>query len=419
MDRNIEPMKSICIIGAGECGTRAAFALREGGFEDRITLINGEACNPYERPALSKPENAKLGDTNTDEQKLFYREISPIQKYADNNINLLTNVHATSIDREDKNVVLSNNSKVNYDKLLLATGATPRMVESNGGAVMVMRTNADAEQIYALAKQAKNAVIIGAGLIGLELAAELCSKGIKVTVVEMTNRAMARAVPLNTAAKIVERHILEGVSFKFNSKIVEIFNDGIILDDDTKLPTDLTVAAIGVTPNTTLASSADLTCDNGISVSSRLQTNDPNIYAAGDCANFDHPTYGKIRQETWRNAQEQGQYAASCMLGTATDFEHIAWFWSDQYDLGLQVAGRPNENDIATIRELGDSCGNGASITFYTDQNGQLTAAVGLGIGNKLAKDIRLAEMLIAKNKTPSLSDLADPTLNLKKLLRA
>lgn len=401
-------MKSICIIGAGECGTRAAFALREEGFEGSITLINGEDYTPYERPALSKPN----------ENNQFVREIAPEQKYAENNIELLTNLHALRIDRLLQNVELSNGKHLRYDKLLLATGATPRTVESDDNSVLVMRTMAEAEQIYAKTKQAKSAVIIGAGLIGLELASELCTKGINVTVVEMTDRAMARAVPTETATIIVNRHKKEGVAFKFNVKITEIKNGEVTLNDGTKLPSDLTVAAIGVTPNVKLAKDANLICDNGICVSSTLQTNDPNILAAGDCANFDHPHYGKIRQETWRNAQEQGNYAALCMLSNPPVFAHVPWFWSDQYDLGLQVAGRANENDIATIRDLDDSCGDDATLTFYTSRSGQLTAAIGLGKGNKVAKDIRLAEMLIAKHKAPSLSDLADPTLNLKKLLR-
>lgn len=403
-------MKSICIIGAGECGTRAAFALREEGFEGSITLINGEDCTPYERPPLSKPTRAK-----PDDQIQFYREIATVEKFTEHKINLLTNVHATGINRQNQSVNLSNDSTLTYDKLLLATGATPRKVESNDSSVLVMRTLADAEQIYTKAQQAKEVVIIGAGLIGLELAAELCTKGINVTVVEMADRAMARAVPLPTATKIIDRHIQEGVSFKFNSKIVEITKDQIVLEDGTLLPSDLTVAAIGVTPNTELANAAKLNCENGICVSSTLQTIDPDIFAAGDCVNFDHPYYGKIRQETWRNAQEHGNYAALCMLGKAQNFTHIPWFWSDQYDLGLQIAGRPNETDTATIRDLGDE----ATITFYTSKSGVLTAAVGLGKGNKVAKDIRLAEMLIAKNKTPSLSELANPVLNLKKLLRA
>lgn len=408
MDRNKELMKSICIIGAGECGTRAAFALREEGFVGNINLINGENCRPYERPALSKPNK----------QNQFYQEIAPVQKYADSNIELLTNMHVTRIDRQIQNVELSDGSCINYDKLLLATGATARSIESNGNSVLVMRTNADAEQIYSSAYQAKNAVIIGAGLIGLELAAELCSKGIKVTIIEMADRAMARAVPLDTAIKIVERHIQEGVSFKFNSRIIEITKGHIVLQDGTILPSDITIAAIGVVPNITLANKAGLTCENGICVSSTFQTTDPKIYAAGDCANFAHPRYGNIRQETWRNAQEQGTYAALCLLEKAATYTHIPWFWSDQYDLGLQIAGRPSNNDIATIRELGTTPCDGATITFYSNNSGHLSAAVGIGKGNKVAKDIRIAQMLIAKNKVLSLSDLANPSLNLKKLLR-
>lgn len=398
-------MESICIIGAGECGTRAAFALREAGFENKITLVNDETCLPYERPTLSKPDG----------ENQFFREISPSEKFIDNKVDLLTNVHATRINKQEQTIALSNGNTLHYNKLLLTTGSTPRTIPNSDGSVLVMRTKADAEHIYDQAQQATNAVIIGAGLIGLELAAELCGRGIKVTVVEMASCALGRAVPLPTANKIIERHIQAGVSFKFSSKIVEISKGQIILESGIKLPTDLTVAAIGVIPNTALAKAANLICENGISVSNTLQTNDANIFAAGDCANFAHPRYGKIRQETWRNAQEQGQHAALCMLGKAPEYTHIPWFWSDQYDLGLQIAGIPNEEDLAATRNLE----NESSITFYTSKSGTITAAVGLGIGNSVAKDIRLAEMMIAKNITPSINDLVDSKINLKKLLRS
>jgi 3-phenylpropionate/trans-cinnamate dioxygenase ferredoxin reductase component len=399
-------MDAICIIGAGDCGARAAFALRENGFSGAINLINAEKGIPYERPPLSKP----------DEHGQFVREIAASERYDAAKITLLSDVNVTSIDRRISSLFLSDSSVLAYDRLLIATGATPRDFPNDPDeCALSLRTKDDAEKIYTAAKNAKNAVIIGAGLIGLELAAELRGQNIDVTIVEMAPAALGRAVPKAEADRIVERHISAGVRFIFDAKIDRLAKGMVALEDGEKLSAELIVSAIGVSPNIDLAESAGLDCGNGILTSSTLATSDPKIFAAGDCACFDHPRYGKIRLECWRNALEQGECAALAMLGGCEPFQKLPWFWSDQYELGLQVVGRPDPADTITTRDLGKA----ATISFYSSADGVLNAAVGLGVGNAVAKDIRLAEMLIEKGARPPLTSLTDPTVNLKKLLRS
>lgn len=399
-------MDRICIIGAGVCGTRAAFALREAGFAGDVMLVSAEAGLPYDRPPLSKP-NAQGG---------FLTEIATADSLEKARITLLSGVTVTAIDRPNACIALSDGSSHTYDRLLLATGATPRSLSCDPqGHALMMRTKEDADRIYTRAQSASRAVIIGAGLIGLELAAELRRRDIAVTVVEMAPRALGRAVPDATADRIVARHRNAGVAFRFDAGIAGIAAGSVTLCGNETLPADLIVAAVGVIPDTALAESAGLACANGITVSATLATSDPRIFAAGDCANFDHPDLGQIRLESWRNAQDQGGWAAQAMLGADAPFRQTPWFWSDQYELGLQITGHPDPQNTATIRDLGQ----GATITFFSAPDGTLTAAVGLGPGNAVAKDIRLAEMMIARSSTPSPDDLADPSVTLKTLLRS
>ncbi|MCZ7470082.1 FAD-dependent oxidoreductase [Agrobacterium sp. O3.4] len=397
-------MDAIVIIGAGEAGTRAAFTLRETGFDGDITLVGAEPHPPYERPPLSKPLEAAVrmkpicADGALEAARIAY----------------LQGVSATRINAKDRLVTLDGGRMIGYDRLLLATGAQPRTLACPGaGQALNFRTHADAEAIFSRADSGARIAIIGGGLIGMELAAVLRGKGLTVSVIEAAARPLGRAVPPRFAEKIHARHRDEGVHFHLGQGVSEITPEAVLLTDGGRVPADIVVSAIGVVPNIALAEAAGLATGNGILTDAFLRTSDPQIFAAGDCAAVSQAAGGHIRFESWRNARSQAEIAARNSLGANEAFAALPWFWSDQYDLGLQVAGLPQPGHQSVIRPLG----NGELEFFLED--GQLVAAAGLGIGNSVAKDIKLAEMLIAAGISPDPAALADPGLNLKTLLKS
>ena len=229
-----------------------------------------------------------------------------------------------------------------------------------------------------------------------------------------------RGVPPEIAAFIEARHRAEGVDFRIGKGLERIEAEDkkkiLILQDGTRLEADIILAGIGATPEVALAAAAGLTLDNGICVNAELQTSDPDIYAAGDCCSFPHPLYDnrRMRLEAWRNAQDQGHFVAANMLGGHDIYGAVPWFWSDQYDMHLQVAGMGDGAAQTLSRDMGDD----ARLMFHMATDGRLLAASGVGPIGKIAKDIRLAEMLIAKRAAPDASKLVDPNFKLKSLLK-
>jgi len=262
--------------------------------------------------------------------------------------------------------------------------------------------------------------ILGGGFIGLELAASARRRGARVTVIEALPRILTRGVPEEIARIIDARHRAEGVVLLCGKGVTALREDAsgieIALSDGDAVTADLLIIGIGAVPVTDLAQSAGLAIENGIAVDEQLQTSDPAIYAAGDCCSFPLAIYGgrRVRLECWRSAQEQGALAARNMLGAGENVSAVPWFWSDQYDLTLQIAGLPDEGREIVRRDLSDN----AFILFHL-ANGRLIAASGIAQGNAVAKDIRLAEMLIAKRATPDPAALAQPQVKLKSLLAA
>ena len=403
--------RRIVIIGAGECGTRAAFTLREDGYDGAIDLIHGEAADPYERPPLSKPES---GD-------LILKPIMGSDRFASENITLHRDLRAVQIDRHAKSVALSNGDRLSYDRLVLATGARPRKLTVDGlerDDARVLRTFNDAKALYGNLKPGCRLTIIGGGFIGLELAAAARQREVKTTVIEAAPRLLGRAVPSEIASRIEARHRAAGVIFHIGKSIKSIdFSRSIILSDGVEISSDVIVAGIGSVPNVELAEAAGLSIDNGIAVDDYLRTSDPDIFAAGDCCSFPHPLYGlkRMRLESWRAAQEQGAHVARSVLGTREPYKAVPWFWSDHYDLSLQIAGMPSEGTKTVTRSLGEE----SELLFHLDEAGRLVAASGIGPGNRIARDIRLSEMLIDKRAHPSESALADPSVTLKSILSA
>ncbi|WP_017996862.1 NAD(P)/FAD-dependent oxidoreductase [Rhizobium leguminosarum] len=403
------------ILGAGECGARAAFALREKGFAGEITLVGAEPLPPYERPPLSK-----AGSTDASDPKF----IAAAEKYVENGIRLLTGLEARDLDTPSRTVTLSDSSVLSYDKLLLATGAAARSFPGapvGSRQIRSLRTHHDAAALRDAMKPGRHIAIIGGGFIGLELAATARLLGAEVTVIEGLERVLKRGVPEEIAHLLTERHRAEGVDIRCGVSIEALTADNgqalIRLSTGEAIEADLVLVGIGARPNVEIAEKAGLAIDNGIAVDIHLQTSAPDVFAAGDCCSFPLSIYGgrRVRLESWRNAQEQGTLAAANMLGLNEAVSAVPWFWSDQYDMTLQISGLAEGAATHQRRELGA----GAFILFHLDADGRLIAASGIGTGNAVARDIRLAEMLIAAHAHPNPAALAASDIKLKSLLAA
>jgi 3-phenylpropionate/trans-cinnamate dioxygenase ferredoxin reductase subunit len=407
-------MAGMVIIGTGECGAAAALALRREGYAGPVSLIGEERHLPYERPPLSKV-------TITNEDEPLPKAIVASPHLAAASIDLRTSSEVRRIDRHGKRVFLADNTAVAYDKLLLATGATARRLQNAPDSLSYLRTYDDALRIRAQLRPDCRALIIGAGFIGLELAASARQRGANVCVIEAQSRILKRGVPEEIAAAVAARHSSEGVEILCDSSIAAIEERSSIIRVQTRdghqFEADICIVGIGVMPATDLARAAELEVENGIAVDDCLQTSDPDIFAAGDCCSFPLGIYDGLRArlESWRSAQEHGVLAARNMLGANLRHDAVPWFWSDQYDMTLYVAGLPNEGCTTVRRDLP----GGSFLLFHLAVNGRLIAASGLSRGYALAKEIRLAEMLIAKRARPRPDQLAAADVKLKSLLAA
>ncbi|UVD59410.1 FAD-dependent oxidoreductase (plasmid) [Rhizobium sp. Pop5] len=406
-------MAHFVIIGAGECGARAAFALREKGFAGEITLVGAEPLHPYERPPLSKAVSADASDP---------KFIATLEKYVDSGIRLLTGVEARDLNTASRTVSLSGGTTLSYDKLLLATGASARSfpgAPTDSPHIRSLRTHHDAAALRDAMKPERHIAIIGGGFIGLELAATARLLGAEVTVVEGLERVLKRGVPEEIAHLLTKRHRAEGVDIRCGVSIAALTEEGgkavIRLSTGEVMEADLALVGIGARPNVELAEKAGLAIDNGIAVDTYLRTSAADVFAAGDCCSFPLPIYGRrrVRLESWRNAQEQGTLAAANMLGLDEAVSSVPWFWSDQYDMTLQISGLAEGAVLHLRRDLGP----GAFILFHLDAHGRLIAASGIGPGNVVARDIRLAEMLIAARARPDPGALTSSDIKLKSLL--
>ncbi|HWA50085.1 MAG TPA: FAD-dependent oxidoreductase [Dongiaceae bacterium] len=403
------------IVGAGECGARAALTLREQGWDGAITLIGEEALPPYERPPLSKAVMV------TDPEPAPAHPLTA-ESVREKRIDLISGMRVAQIDRDAHEIVLGDGRRISYVKLLLATGAQPRRLTVEGaepGNVLYLRSFADAQALRAKLLPGTRLCIIGGGFIGLELAASATKRGCVVTVLEAAARILMRGVPAPLAALIQRRHEQAGVAFRIGTGMARIAADKggkhVVLTDGSEIACDVIIAGIGAVPDTQLAEAASLAIENGIRVDGRLTTSDPDIFAAGDCCSFPHPLYGerRVRLEAWRNALDQGALAARNMLGAGQTYDTVPWFWSDQYELTLHIAGLSDQCTRHVKRNLGD----GAELHFHLGEDGRLMAASGFGPIGKVAKEIKLAEMLVQRSARPAADQLASPDVRLKSLL--
>jgi 3-phenylpropionate/trans-cinnamate dioxygenase ferredoxin reductase subunit len=401
----------IVIIGAGEAGTRAAIALRTEGHTGPLTLVGAEAHAPYERPPLSKATIVEPGEPHLP-------AIADAADLDQKGVECLGGVSALKIDSPVREVALSDGRRLTYDKLVLATGARPRKLNVAGAEYAPeLRSFEDALALRPRFVPGRNIAIVGGGFIGLELAASATALGCKVSVIEAAPRILSRAVPAEIAARVETRHRQAGVSFLIGVGIATLDKRAIVLTDGRIVPADCIVAGVGAMPETALAAAAGLRIENGIAVDGGLRTSDPAIYAVGDCASFTHPLYDerRVRLESWRNALDQGNYVAKSILGQGGAYQAVPWFWSDQYDLCLQIAGIADGAAQSIARDLGE----GSLMLFHLAPDGRLLAASAFGPLGKIAREVRLAEMLIARRAYPGAADLASPAVRLKSLLTA
>lgn len=406
----------IVIIGAGECGARTALALRDQGFAGAITLLGSEAHLPYERPPLSK-------DVLTGADSPVLREIASREQFETSGITFLPSSNALEIDCKGKQVRLSDGQALGFSKLLLATGASPRRLPMAEGSrhCVYLRTHDDSIVIRERLGRGGHVAIIGGGFIGLEIAASARKLGCAVTIIEGLERILMRGVPAEIARVIHDEHERQGARIITAKGLASIEDSGdqaiVTLTDGETITADMVVVGIGATPNVALAEAAGLEIANGIAVDQHLRTSDNSIYAAGDCASFPVAVYGgrRVRLESWRNTHDQAKVAATNMMGGDAIIDAVPWFWSDQYELGLQVAGLADEGTTTVRRDVGD----GAFILFSLADDGRLVAASGIGPGNSVARDIRIAEMLIARRAHPDPAQLAASDTKLKALLAA
>lgn len=398
------------IIGAGESGVRAALALREAGFDGAVTLVGAERHAPYERPPMSK-------ELMLAAEELPPKTIATLERLASAEIVFQPARVAEAIERATKQVRLAGGDALPYDRLLLATGASPRRLNvpgADGGHVVYLRTHDDALRIRSRLRPGASVAIVGGGFIGLELAAAARQRDAEVTVIEALPRLLTRGVPEEIATRLAARHAAAGVRLLFGQGVSAIDAEGVALADGGAVRAETIVVGIGAAPETRLAAGAGLDIDNGVKVDAWLRTSDPDIFAAGDCCSFPLALYGgrRVRLESWRSAQELGGLAARNMLGADEPISAVPWFWSDQYELTLQMAGLADEGETVVRRESAD-----ALVLFHLKQDGRLVAASGIGVGNAVARDIRVAEMLIGRQARPDAAALADAGVKLKGLL--
>lgn len=405
-------MTHYIVVGAGQAGQSIVTTLRGQGFKGQITLIGEEPAIPYQRPPLSKAY--LLGDLELD--RLYLR---PASYYADENIDLRTNASVTRIDAAAKTLELTdaegNVETLHYDALALTTGAAPRRLPAaiggDLGGVYTMRSLADADAVAPEFKHGASVLIVGGGYIGLEAAAVAAKKGLKVTLVEMSDRILQRVASQETSNYFRALHESYGVSVRegvgLNRLIGEAYVTGAELSDGSTLDVDFVIVGVGIVPGTALAEAAGITIDNGIKTDLFARTSDPSIYAAGDCASYPHDGV-QVRLESVGNAIDQGAIVAKNMLGQNVEYTPKPWFWSDQYDIKLQIAGLSAGHDQVVVRDGGKV----RSHWYYKE--GQLIAIDAMGD----PRGYMVAKRLIESGKTADPIVVADPSSDLKALLK-
>jgi 3-phenylpropionate/trans-cinnamate dioxygenase ferredoxin reductase subunit len=413
--------RTFVIVGASLAGAKAAETLRADGFTGRVVLIGAETDRPYERPPLSK--GYLLGKEERD--KAYVHEA---HWYGANEIELVLGVTVTSIDAEAHTIRLDDLEPLRYDKLLLTTGSVVRKLNVGGSdnlGIHYLRTIVESDSIKSDLRPGANVVVIGAGWIGLETAAAAREHGCSVTVVELDSLPLRRVLGDEVASVFANLHRAHEVDFRFGAGVREFGGLGgrithVVLDDGTEVPADVAIVGVGIQPATELAEAAGLSVDNGIVTDETLRTSDPDIYAAGDVASFHHSLLGRaIRVEHWANALNGGPAAAKSMLGGGGAYDRVPYFYSDQYDLGMEYSGyvAPGEYDQVVFR--GDpSVVDGKSPEFvaFWVRDGTVRAGMNVNVWD-VQDDIQKLVRAGYAGTAVDLARLADPSVSLGELV--
>jgi len=394
------------IVGGGLAGSVAAGTLRAGGFDGRIVIVGDEVHLPYSRPPLSKA--VLRGEHDVDVSTL-----RPASWYAERDIDVELGVRAESVDAGDRVVVLHDGRRIRYDKVLLATGGRARVLDVPGfglDGVYTLRTRDDSLAIAARLRPGAQVVVVGAGFIGAEVAASARALGCEVTMLEIADVPLSRVLGAEVGERYAAMHREEGVDLRTGVGIARVEGDGkvrrVIATDGSIHEADVVVAGVGIAPDVAVATASGIEIGNGIVVSERCETSVPDVFAAGDVAVHPNPILGRmIRVEQWQNAQHQGAAAARNMLGHDEPFAEVPWFWSDQYDVNLQMAGLPNASDDVVFR--GDNTSR--SFTVFYLRDGLLAAVVALN----RTKDVSQGRRLIQERAAIGAAVLADESVEL------
>jgi 3-phenylpropionate/trans-cinnamate dioxygenase ferredoxin reductase subunit len=403
---------TVVIAGAGQAASQTIVSLRQGGFEGRIVLVGDEPYLPYQRPPLSKKFLA--GELEASRLLLRHEHF-----YPEHQVEVHLGTRVSRIEPGSRTAELSSGTTLHYDKLVLATGSRPREVGVPGHrlpGVHYLRTIDDVERIRADFRPGASLVIVGAGYIGLEVAAVAISRGLKVTVIELADEVMARVEAPPVSAFMARVHREAGVEICCNTGLKAFAGKtrlkGVISTDDREIPADLAIVGIGVLTNVELAQDAGIVCDNGIMVDEYCRTSDADVLAVGDCTNHPNALLGRrLRLESVHNAVEQGKTAATTILGRLEPYNQVPWFWSDQYDLKLQIAGLSSRSEQAVIRGEPES----RSFAAFFLSDGRLTAVYAINS----PREFMLSKKLIALGARPDPALLSDTSVPFKEIAGA
>ena len=381
---------TFAIVGAGLAGARAAETLRAEGFDGRVVLFGAEAHLPYERPALSK------GYLQGTAEAPF---VHPAEWYAEQDVDLRLGTRVTALDAAAHEVETADGDRLRYTKLLLTTGSSVRRLAD----AVTLRTLDDSDRLRAALRPGARVVIVGAGWIGLEVAAAARVAGAEVTVLEQAPAPLLAALGPEMAAVFARLHVEHGVDLRCGVTVRAVKSDAVLLDDET-LPADLVVAGIGVTPDVDLARAAGLAVDNGVVVDEHLRSSAPDVWAAGDVANAYHPFAGRhVRVEHWANALHQPVVAAQAMLGKDAVYDRLPYFFTDQYDLGMEYTGFGGGEVVVR--------GDEREFVAFWLRDGRLTAAMNVNVWTGVPE---IARRLIRAGTRLDPAALADPAVPLE-----
>ena len=399
---------NVVIVGGGLAGAKAAEALRTAGYSGDVTLVAAEPELPYERPPLSK--GYLLGRSEFEAAV-----VHDAAWYAENRIDLRLGVRAEAIDRAARQVTVTGGERLGYDKLVLATGSTPRRLPVPGAdarGVHYLRSRADAEALRELLGTGGRLVVIGAGWIGLEVAAAARDSGMQVTVIELAPLPLIGVFGPEIGGMFADLHRAHGVELLLGAQLAEITTtdgaaDGVRLADGTRIAADAVLVGVGARPNLELAIEAGLDVDDGVLVDAALRTSDPDIFAVGDIANQAHPSLGvRIRVEHWATALNQPAVAVAALLGQPASYDKLPYFFSDQYDLGLEYLGHlPRDSETRLV--LRGDLGSREFVAFWLDSDSRIRAVLNVNVWDV----VDAVRPLILQGSRVDPARLSDPTV--------